>query len=174
MNLNVFLCVIIMQLVFLESCNNINNKYSFIMPNQELFKTNLKNSQTKYQQYQGFKAKYNDTILREFTFIFNDHWEKVGRDILTQEQIEQLKSEQVIEIKFDKIDSNKISECELLKYMKIKYCNSQVIGNKMNLKKPIDKEFYLVSIKSGELLSKIDFIKSGKPGFVVRIIGVQR
>ncbi len=162
-------------LIFIAGCNNGQKYHSFMMPNQEILNFASLNDLSKsfnmkFHQYQGFKVKYNDTVLKEYTFVFNKHWEKVGIDILSDGKIEKLKSEQVIEIKFDKIPTSRMTEVRLLKYLKNKYPNTKVIENNENLEESVDKEFILVSSETGEFVCKIDYMKCGIPGYFVRVL----
>ena len=163
--------LVLSLLMFNVACSGKDDH--FVLPNQQiLIGKNVydysKMFDVQYFQYEGFKAKYNDSLLKECIFIFKNHLEYVGSDVLDENQIEKLKNMQIVEIQFH-ISANKIMFENLLEYLKRKYLNTKLLENKTNLGFHVTNKCSFVSLKNGKTLCTVEFVKFVVPYYKISL-----
>jgi hypothetical protein len=120
-----------------------------------------------YEHYRGFTGVTSDSVLTKFTVMFEDHAEKVGRDIAGDEHIRSLRKERIVGLRFEKIPESVMRYEQVVEYVSKQYPTLERKKNQNTSDTLIDEEIEFVNDK-GELVAKVQHSKLGVSGtFVV-------
>lgn len=115
-----------------------------------------------FMAYQGFVGNIEGKLLNGFTLILEDHAAKIGRDVLSSNEVESLKSDKILSIKSDKIPVTREPYQMVVDYIAKSYPN---LHKKIAVDKEagVDDETNFLNNK-GEVIVVVQYVELGIPG----------
>jgi hypothetical protein len=145
-------------------------KEYFILPNGEVIPNMTIDSFAKryelsFRQYAGFKGDYHDSLINDMLIMPTDNG-IIGTDVLTSEQIEQLKQENVSYIIFNisMTDTLVATKSRIEKYIFSKYAKYTLVK--------INSHTYDMIDNNGEKVSELQYFSEVLPHYFLYVYAV--